>query len=185
VAKAKKKSKTASSNKKSASSKKSKPQKSASAKSKKPLKASAKSASSKSAAKRTSPSKTMALSKKLASSPKKTAASKALKKMTSSARSALAEISPLKSRVVILRDGEADRTPGGLFIPQMVQDKPLRGTVIAAGKGKFSKKGTLQPLDVKAGDKVLFSRYAGSEIKLQGQELLIVEESEILGIIQD
>ena len=93
-------------------------------------------------------------------------------------------IKPLHDRVIIRRIEDAtDKTAGGLFIPDTAKEKPQEGEVIAAGDGKYKEDGTRQPLDVKAGDRVLFGKYSGSEIKLDGEEFIIMREDEILGII--
>lgn len=93
-------------------------------------------------------------------------------------------ITPLHDRVIIKRLDEAsDKTAGGLFIPDSAKEKPQEGEVIAAGAGKHKEDGTRQTLDVKTGDRVLFGKYSGSEIKLDGEEFLIMREDEILGII--
>ena len=93
-------------------------------------------------------------------------------------------IRPLHDRVIIRRIEEsANQTAGGLFIPDTAKEKPQEGEVIAAGEGKYKDDGTRQALDVKAGDRVLFGKYSGSEIKLDGEEYLIMREDEILGII--
>ena len=81
-------------------------------------------------------------------------------------------------------DESAEKTAGGLFIPDSAKEKPQEGEVIAAGDGKYKEDGTRQALDVKAGDRVLFGKYSGSEIKLDGEEFLIMREDEILGIIE-
>ncbi|MBX3288640.1 MAG: co-chaperone GroES [Acidobacteria bacterium] len=94
-------------------------------------------------------------------------------------------IKPLHDRVIIRRlDESAEKTAGGLFIPDSAKEKPQEGEVIAAGDGKYKEDGTRQALDVKAGDRVLFGKYSGSEIKLDGEEFLIMREDEILGIIE-
>jgi chaperonin GroES len=94
-------------------------------------------------------------------------------------------IKPLHDRVIIRRIEEsANQTAGGLFIPDTAKEKPQEGEVIAAGEGKYKEDGTRQTLDVKAGDRVLFGKYSGSEIKLDGEEYIIMREDEILGIIQ-
>lgn len=94
-------------------------------------------------------------------------------------------IKPLHDRVIIRRiEDSADKTAGGLFIPDTAKEKPQEGEVIAAGAGKYKEDGTRQALDVKAGDRVLFGKYSGSEIKLDGEEYLIMREDEILGIIE-
>ncbi len=93
-------------------------------------------------------------------------------------------IKPLHDRVIIRRiEDSTDKTAGGLFIPDTAKEKPQEGEVIAAGEGKYKEDGTRQTLDVKAGDRVLFGKYSGSEIKLDGEELIIMREDEILGII--
>ncbi len=93
-------------------------------------------------------------------------------------------IKPLHDRVIIRRIEDAtDKTAGGLFIPDTAKEKPQEGEVIAAGEGKYKEDGTRQVLDVKAGDRVLFGKYSGSEIKLDGEEFIIMREDEILGVI--
>lgn len=93
-------------------------------------------------------------------------------------------ITPLHDRVIIRRlEDTNNQTAGGLFIPDSAKEKPQEGEVIAVGEGKYKEDGTRQTLDVKAGDRVLFGKYSGSEIKLDGEEFLIMREDEILGII--
>ena len=93
-------------------------------------------------------------------------------------------ITPLQDRVIIKRiEDNVNQTAGGLFIPDTAKEKPQEGEVIAAGQGKYKEDGTRQALDVKAGDRVLFGKYSGSEIKLDGDEFIIMREDEILGII--
>src|SRR6186997_225863 len=93
-------------------------------------------------------------------------------------------IKPLHDRVILRRiEDNVNQTAGGLFIPDTAKEKPQEGEVIAAGEGKYKEDGTRQALDFKAGDRVLFGKYSGSEIKLDGEELLIMREDEILGII--
>jgi chaperonin GroES len=94
-------------------------------------------------------------------------------------------IKPLHDRVIIRRiEDNVNQTAGGLFIPDTAKEKPQEGEVIAAGEGKYKEDGTRQTLDVKAGDRVLFGKYSGSEIKLDNEEYLIMREDEILGIIE-
>lgn len=94
-------------------------------------------------------------------------------------------IKPLHDRVIVRRlDETSNQTAGGLFIPDSAKEKPQEGEVIAAGDGKYKENGERQALDVKAGDRVLFGKYSGSEIKIDGEELLIMREDEILGIIE-
>ena len=90
---------------------------------------------------------------------------------------------PLHDRVLVRRVGEEETTRGGIVIPDTAKDKPQEGEVIAAGKGKVNENGRRFPLDVKEGDRVLFGKYAGSEIKIDGEELLIIREDEVLGIL--
>ena len=93
-------------------------------------------------------------------------------------------ITPLHDRVIIRRiEDNVNQTAGGLFIPDSAKEKPQEGEVIAAGEGKYKEDGTRQALDVKKGDRVLFGKYSGSEIKLDGEEFIIMREDEILGII--
>src|SRR5213083_3203723 len=93
-------------------------------------------------------------------------------------------IRPLHDRVIIKRLDEEEQIRGGIIIPDTAKEKPQQGEVIAAGEGKFREDGTRQPLDVKAGDRVLFGKYGGSEVKIDDEEYLIMREDEILGIIQ-
>jgi len=94
-------------------------------------------------------------------------------------------IKPLHDRVILRRiEDSTNQTAGGLYIPDTAKEKPQEGEVIAAGAGKYKEDGSRQPLDVKAGDRVLFGKYSGSEIKINGEELLIMREDEILGIIE-
>lgn len=94
-------------------------------------------------------------------------------------------IKPLQDRVIVRRiDDASDKTAGGLYIPDTAKEKPQEGEVIAAGAGKYKEDGSRQILDVKEGDRVLFGKYSGSEIKIDGEELLIMREDEILGIIE-
>ena len=92
-------------------------------------------------------------------------------------------IRPLHDRVIVKRVEEGEQIRGGIIIPDSAKEKPQEGEVVAAGEGKYRKDGTRQPLDVEAGDRVLFGKYSSSEIKIDGEELLIMREDEILGII--
>ena len=95
------------------------------------------------------------------------------------------KIKPLHDRVIIRRiEDNVNQTAGGLFIPDTAKEKPQEGEVIAVGAGKYKEDGTRQTLDVNEGDRVLFGKYSGSEIKLDGEEFLIMREDEILGIIE-
>jgi chaperonin GroES len=91
--------------------------------------------------------------------------------------------SPLDDRVLVLPEGKSDRTAGGLFIPETVQDRPLRGKVVAVGHGRRGKKGDIKPLDVKLGDEVLYGPYTGVNLELRGQDVLILREEEILAVV--
>ena len=93
-------------------------------------------------------------------------------------------IRPLHDRVIVRRIEEGEQVRGGIIIPDTAKEKPQEGEVVAVGDGKYREDGTRQTLDVRAGDRVLFGKYSGSEIKLDGEELLIMREDEILGIIQ-
>ncbi len=92
-------------------------------------------------------------------------------------------IKPLHDRVIVKRIEEGEQVRGGIIIPDSAKEKPQEGEVIAAGLGKYREDGTRQALDVKTGDRVLFGKYSSSEIKINGEELLIMREDEILGII--
>jgi chaperonin GroES len=93
-------------------------------------------------------------------------------------------IRPLHDRVIVRRIEEGEQVRGGIIIPDTAKEKPQEGEVIAAGEGKYKDDGTRQPLDVKVGDRVLFGKYSGSEIKIDGDEYLIMREDEILGILE-
>ncbi len=94
------------------------------------------------------------------------------------------KIRPLQDRVIVERIEEEERTKGGIIIPDTAKEKPQEGKVVAVGKGKVNDDGKLTPLDVKVGDKILFGKYSGSEIKLNGEEHLIMREEDILGVIE-
>lgn len=94
------------------------------------------------------------------------------------------KLTPLHDRIVVRRVEEAETTRGGLIIPDSAKDKPQEGEVIAVGKGKISEEGKVRPLDVKEGDRILFGKYSGTEIKLDGEDYLIMREEEVLGIIE-
>ena len=94
------------------------------------------------------------------------------------------KIRPLQDRIVVKRLAEEEKTKGGIIIPDAAKEKPIEGEVIAVGSGKFSDEGKQRPLDVKKGDRVLFGKYSGTEIKVDGVEHLILREEEILGIIE-
>jgi len=90
---------------------------------------------------------------------------------------------PLHDRVLIRRVGQEEKSRGGIIIPDTAQEKPMEGEIVAAGPGARGEDGTLQPLEVKTGDRVLFGKWSGTEIKLEGEELIIMKESDIMGII--
>ncbi|MBN2538624.1 MAG: co-chaperone GroES [Deltaproteobacteria bacterium] len=94
------------------------------------------------------------------------------------------KIRPLHDRIIVKRLDEEEKTKGGIIIPDSAKEKPMEGKVIAVGNGKKTDEGTVIKMDVKAGDKVLFSKYAGSEVKIDGVEHLIMREDDILGIIE-
>jgi len=94
------------------------------------------------------------------------------------------KIRPLQDRVIVKRLEEEEKTKGGIIIPDTAKEKPQEGKVIAVGKGKVTEEGKVIPLDVKVGDKILFGKYSGSEVKIEGEELLIMREEDILGIIE-
>src|SRR5256885_2071464 len=91
---------------------------------------------------------------------------------------------PLHDRVVVKRVAEEEKTRGGIIIPDTAKEKPMEGEIIAVGPGARDEKGTLVPLDVKKGDRILFGKWSGTEIKLDGEDLLIMKESDIMGIIE-
>jgi len=93
-------------------------------------------------------------------------------------------IRPLQDRVIVQRLEEEEKTKGGIIIPDTAKEKPMEGKIIAVGKGKVRDDGKLSPLDIKVGEKVLFSKYAGTEIKIEGEEYLIMREDDILGVIE-
>jgi chaperonin GroES len=94
------------------------------------------------------------------------------------------KIRPLQDRLIVKRIAEEEKTKGGLIIPDTAKEKPQEGKVTAVGKGKLNEEGKVTPLDVKAGDRVLFGKYAGTEIKIDGEEHLIMREDDILGVIE-
>jgi chaperonin GroES len=91
---------------------------------------------------------------------------------------------PLHDRVVVRRIEEDERTKGGIIIPDTAKEKPQQGEIVAVGPGARDEKGQIVPLDVKAGDRVLFGKWSGTEVKLDGEELLIMKESDILGVLE-
>ena len=93
-------------------------------------------------------------------------------------------IRPLHDRVIIKRMEEERTTPGGIVIPDTAAEKPVRGEVLAVGKGKIMENGETRPLDVKVGDKVLFGKYSGTEIKVDGQEVLVMREEDVMAVFE-
>ena len=91
---------------------------------------------------------------------------------------------PLHDRVVVKRVAEEEKTKGGIIIPDTAKEKPMEGEIVAVGPGARDEQGTLVPLDVKKGDRILFGKWSGAEIKLDGDDLLIMKESDIMGIIE-
>ena len=91
---------------------------------------------------------------------------------------------PLHDRVLIRRVESEEKTAGGIIIPDTAKEKPMEGEVVAAGPGARGEDGKLQPMDVKAGDRVLFGKWSGTEVKLEGEELIIMKESDIMGVLQ-
>lgn len=93
-------------------------------------------------------------------------------------------VRPLHDRILVRRMEEETKTAGGLFIPDTAKEKPQRGEIVAAGKGRITEEGKTMPLEVKVGDKVLFAKYAGTEIKFSGEEFIMMREEDVLGIVQ-
>jgi chaperonin GroES len=98
------------------------------------------------------------------------------------AKSALG-VRPLHDRILVRRMAEEEKTAGGIIIPETAKEKPQRGEIVAAGNGRITEEGKNLPLEVKVGDKVLFGKYSGTELKLNGEEYLMMREEDILGII--
>jgi chaperonin GroES len=96
-----------------------------------------------------------------------------------------ATIRPLNDRIIVRRVEDQEQMRGGLYIPDTAKEKPQEGKVIAVGNGKLLENGNRIPIDLKAGDRVLFGKYAGTEIKLDGEEYLILREDDVLGVIDD
>ena len=96
----------------------------------------------------------------------------------------MTKIRPLQDRLIVKRVEEEQKTKGGIIIPDTAKEKPIEGKVIAVGNGKVLEDGKVRPLDVKAGDRILFSKYGGTEIKIDGVEHIILREDEVLGVIE-
>jgi len=93
------------------------------------------------------------------------------------------QVRPLHDRVLVKRSTEEERSKGGIIIPDTAKEKPVQGEVIAVGQGRVGEDGKVRPLDVKKGDKILFGKYAGTEIKIEGDEFLMMREEDILGVV--
>jgi chaperonin GroES len=94
------------------------------------------------------------------------------------------KIRPLHDRVIIKRLEEERTTPGGIVIPDSATEKPVKGKVIAVGKGKILENGEVRPLDVKVGDHILFGKYSGTEVKVEGEDLLVMREEDVMAVIE-
>ena len=94
------------------------------------------------------------------------------------------KLRPMQDRIIVKRLEEESKTAGGIFIPETAKEKPQKGKIIAVGNGKKTEDGKVIPLDVKAGDNVLFGKYAGTEVKIEGEEYLIMREDDILGVME-
>ena len=95
------------------------------------------------------------------------------------------KVRPLHDRILVERIDEEEKTPGGIIIPDTAKEKPSQGKVVAVGNGKKTEDGKVIPLDVKVGDKILFGKYAGTEIKIEGKEYLIMREDEVFAVIEE
>jgi chaperonin GroES len=93
------------------------------------------------------------------------------------------KFTPLHDRILVRRVDEANTTRGGIIIPDSAKDKPQEGEVVSAGKGKINEEGKVRPLDVKEGDRILFGKYSGTEIKIDGEDFVIMREEEVLGVL--
>jgi chaperonin GroES len=94
------------------------------------------------------------------------------------------KIRPLQDRILVKRIEEEEKTKGGIIIPDTAKEKPSEGKVVSVGKGKVLEDGKLQPLEIKKGDRVLFNKYSGTEVKIEGEEHLIIREDDVLGICE-
>jgi len=93
-------------------------------------------------------------------------------------------IRPLHDRVLVRRENEETKTPGGIVLPDSAQEKPMQGKVVATGKGKILNDGSVRSLDVKTNDTILFGKYSGTEVKVEGEELMMMREEDILAVIE-
>ena len=94
------------------------------------------------------------------------------------------KIRPLHDRVMVKREEDERKSPGGIVIPDTATEKPIKGRVLAVGKGKILESGEIRPLDVKVGDKVLFGKYSGTEVKVDGDDVLVMREEDIMAVIE-
>ena len=94
------------------------------------------------------------------------------------------KIRPLHDRVIVKCEDEERKSPGGIVIPDTAAEKPIRGKIIAVGKGKILEDGKVRPLDVKVGDKILFGKYGGTEVKVDGEDLLVMREEDVMAVIE-
>ncbi len=94
------------------------------------------------------------------------------------------KIRPLHDRVIVKRLEEDRTSPGGIVIPDTAAEKPVQGKIVAVGKGKILEDGNVRPLDVKVGDKILFGKYSGTEVKIDGEELLVMREEDVMAVIE-
>ena len=94
------------------------------------------------------------------------------------------KIRPLHDRVMVKREDEERKSPGGIVIPDTAAEKPIRGKIIAVGKGKILENGNVRPLDLKVGDRILFGKYSGTEVKVDGDELLVMREEDVMAVIE-
>jgi chaperonin GroES len=94
------------------------------------------------------------------------------------------KIRPLHDRVMVKREDDERKSPGGIVIPDTATEKPIKGRVLAVGKGKILESGEIRPLDVKVGDKVLFGKYSGTEVKVDGDDVLVMREEDIMAVIE-
>lgn len=95
------------------------------------------------------------------------------------------EVRPLHDRVLVKRSTEEEKSKGGIIIPDTAKEKPIQGEIVAVGQGRVSEDGKVRPLDVKKGDKILFGKYSGTEIKINGEEFLMMREDDILGVVNN
>ena len=94
------------------------------------------------------------------------------------------KIRPLHDRVIVKREDEERKSPGGIVIPDTAAEKPIRGKIVAVGKGKILENGSVRPLDLKVGDKILFGKYGGTEVNVDGDELLVMREEDVMAVIE-